>query len=234
MLLAAQQAVDTTATSNTLTSVLLAVFVVSLAITAGLLARDILRQSKPDISNDPWIQARGIETPAESSPHQTASPTVHRFPSDRPLRSESVLRQPHWYDQATTTFREHATSKITRIVEQLVNAGNRGDMNTALSLYSMDYRARFEREHQVVPESLGRFPPASADDSRKATWVDSVTQVVVDPSNRVHALVSYATADGAPVSPERYAFTFDHDSQDWLIDSIESAETVETFQAHRG
>ncbi len=228
MLLAAQQAVDTTATSNTLTSVLLALFVVSLAIAAGFLARDILRQSEPDRADDPWTLARGIDTATEPPPRQSASQNVPRPPRDRPLKSEQALRQPHWYDKATTTFREHATSEITRIVEQLVDAGNRGDINAALSLYSRDYRSRFEREHHVDPESLYRMPAVSTDATTNVTRVDSITQVVVDPPNRVQALVSYATSDTAPVAPERYVFTFDHhDSQRWIIDSIDPVEATE-------
>lgn len=207
------------------TIALFALFIVALIVTAGLLLRDLLHHEPEHIPySSSWLpRDPGDEErpPASAASHfpagyprtDAASPSG---PTDR--------QQPAWFRQVMTTQQGDIAEGLGRSVDQLIEAGNRGDIRGGFSVHTPEYVARQQAAMALDPAALERMMRAAPRPVEHPVSVSSISEITVDPPNRATALVSYA-ADGDPPPPERFHFIYDQATGVWLIDNIERASS---------
>ncbi|MEZ4499544.1 MAG: hypothetical protein R2839_05600 [Thermomicrobiales bacterium] len=210
------QAAESTDNYDPATIALFALFVVMLAVTAGLMLRDLLQENRRDLSQAP---AQPDSHPASPPRHDTID-VAHPMPKQPSFSRQTAT--PAWYRQAVSGQSTGAAAGVRATIERMVEAANRGDLRVGFSLYTPEYLGR---EQQALGLDPGAFERLLREDPRPADpplVLQAISEVIIDPPYRATATASYATASGETRPDERLRFLYDERNLIWLIDDIQA------------
>jgi hypothetical protein len=225
MVAALIQARESSSDYDAATVALFVVFLLSLVVTSGLIIRDVLRvqQRRQDSPTLPQPPSEIPRVPAPFVDRQRVPIEPH--PEPRPAVAAPVAEHsaPAWISQAISSHRASVVLELTRTLEQLIDAGNAGDLRSGFACYTDTFLQRYQREHGLSAGDIERMISLTTVAAEHPISIAAIRDVVVDPPARAMATVDYRTGEGVARPPERYALVLDPQTNRWLIDFIEPA-----------
>lgn len=217
MPLALAQVVESAESYDSATIALLALFIVVLMTTAGLLLRDILLPNRQTGSVTEFADL--IQPRADTVTHPEPAFRAQVSAPERPSQAEGST--PAWFLSAMDSHTSEATAGIRATIDQLVDAANRGDLRSGFAVYTPEFLAHHQRVTGVDAGEFERMLRSDPIPPSTQLTIIAVRDLTFDPPHRASATVEYAQDEHDGRIIEKIRFQRDPQRRIWLIEQIE-------------
>ena len=167
---------------------------------------------------DPSSEIEWRREASVASSHADSSASHRRdIPPQAPLGAPPP-QLPAWLADTGVATTIDALASISRVVLDLVEAGNRGDLAAGFALYTDEFRERFRRNAGLDDALFEHLLACGVRPPHHQISIGSLKEITPRSNDVVEAVVTYES-DDAPPPPERLRFVRDP-VKGWLIDDI--------------